>query len=65
LPLNKINDLQKRIYANGGFRLDVAATPTRASSFAETQRELFIELIQEVQEQRFILSFSQHGDLLS
>jgi hypothetical protein len=24
--LNKINDLQKRIYANGGFRLDVATT---------------------------------------
>jgi hypothetical protein len=23
----KINDLQKRIYANGGFRLDVATTP--------------------------------------
>jgi hypothetical protein len=30
LPLNKINDLQKRLYANGGFRLDVTTTPTLA-----------------------------------
>src|SRR5258708_38939292 len=29
IALNKINDLQKRIYANGGFQLDVATTPTR------------------------------------
>jgi hypothetical protein len=26
-----LNELQKRIYANGGFRLDVATTPNRVT----------------------------------